>query len=167
LQPTLGQFGVYNLKVADGACTFDEQSAPVNIYMAMLTVLLLLVGFLGTAKLASVAYTKFNATATDQQEAEQAPAEVKPETPVKKRLKSLDTFRGVAIVLMIFVNAGGGHYWWIEHATWNGLHVADLVFPFFLWIMGVCIPISVKAQMNRGVSKFQMLKGVLRVISGF
>jgi heparan-alpha-glucosaminide N-acetyltransferase len=64
---------------------------------------------------------------------------------------------------MIFANSGAGHYWWIEHATWNGLHIADLVFPFFLWIMGVCIPISVKSQMNRNVPKLQMLKGVLSV----
>lgn len=48
----------------------------------------------------------------------------------KKRLKSLDIFRGIAIVLMIFVNSGGGSYWWMEHAVWNGLHVADLVFPW-------------------------------------
>jgi len=45
---------------------------------------------------------------------------------------------------MIFVNDGGGMYWFFEHATWNGLCVADLVFPWFLWIMGVCIPMSVR-----------------------
>jgi heparan-alpha-glucosaminide N-acetyltransferase len=150
--------------VTDGACTFTEQSEPVNIYWAMLTVLLLFAGVFVAAKLAIMAYTRFKASPPEPtQEVEPTPTEEKPATPVKKRLKSLDTFRGVAIVLMIFVNAGGGHYWWIEHATWNGLHLADLVFPFFLWIMGVCIPISVKAQMNRGVSKLQMLKGVLRV----
>lgn len=31
---------------------------------------------------------------------------------------------------MIFVNDGGGFYWFFEHATWNGLLVADLVFPW-------------------------------------
>jgi len=45
---------------------------------------------------------------------------------------------------MIFVNDGGGGYWFMEHATWNGLYVADLVFPWFHWIMGVCIPMSVR-----------------------
>ena len=48
----------------------------------------------------------------------------------KQRLRSLDTLRGVAITIMIFVNDGGGGYWFMEHATWNGLYVADLVFPW-------------------------------------
>jgi hypothetical protein len=41
-----------------------------------------------------------------------------------KRLSSLDTFRGIALLLMIFVNYGGGGYWFFEHATWNGLTLA-------------------------------------------
>ncbi|KAJ6646719.1 Heparan-alpha-glucosaminide N-acetyltransferase, partial [Pseudolycoriella hygida] len=73
-------------------------------------------------------------------------AEIEEERP---RKRCLDAFRGMTIVLMIFVNSGGGDYWWIKHSTWNGLHVADLVFPWFLWIMGVCIPISINAQMLR------------------
>ena len=48
----------------------------------------------------------------------------------KKRLRSLDTFRGISIALMIFVNDGAGGYFFLEHATWNGLHVADLAFPW-------------------------------------
>ena len=38
----------------------------------------------------------------------------------RPRLRSLDTFRGIAISLMLFVNDGGGGYWFMEHATWNG-----------------------------------------------
>lgn len=81
----------------------------------------------------------------------------------KKRLKSLDIFRGVAIVLMIFVNSGGGHYWWIEHAVWNGLHFADLVFPWFLFIMGVCIPLSIKSQVNRQVPINSIVNKIIKV----
>lgn len=81
----------------------------------------------------------------------------------KKRLKSLDIFRGVAIVLMIFVNNGGGHYWWIEHAIWNGLHVADLVFPWFLFIMGVCIPMSIKSLIAKQILKVEIMKKIIRV----
>jgi heparan-alpha-glucosaminide N-acetyltransferase len=33
---------------------------------------------------------------------------------------------------MIFVNHGGGGYWFLDHATWNGLLVADLVFPWYV-----------------------------------
>ena len=34
--------------------------------------------------------------------------------------------RGIALALMMFVNDGGGGYYFFEHATWNGLYVADL-----------------------------------------
>ena len=50
--------------------------------------------------------------------------------PKKFRLNSLDTFRGITIALMIFVNDGAGGYWFFEHATWNGLQLADVVFPW-------------------------------------
>ena len=63
----------------------------------------------------------------------------------KVRLKSLDTFRGISIAIMIFVNDGAGGYYFFEHATWNGLYVADLAFPWFMWIMGFCIPMSVRS----------------------
>ncbi|XP_075241526.1 heparan-alpha-glucosaminide N-acetyltransferase-like [Convolutriloba macropyga] len=61
------------------------------------------------------------------------------------RLKSVDAFRGISIVLMIFVNYGGGGYWYLNHSPWNGLTVADLVFPWFVFIMGVAIAITMKS----------------------
>nr|CAD7434077.1 unnamed protein product [Timema monikensis] len=45
----------------------------------------------------------------------------------KTRLRSLDVFRGICIAVMIFVNYGGGQYWFFKHSTWNGLTIADLV----------------------------------------
>jgi len=33
-------------------------------------------------------------------------------------------------MIMVFVNYGGGGYWFFEHAPWNGLTLADLVFPW-------------------------------------
>lgn len=42
------------------------------------------------------------------------------------RLQSLDTFRGLTLALMIFVNYGGGGYWFFEHADWNGLTFAGI-----------------------------------------
>ena len=47
---------------------------------------------------------------------------------------------------MIFVNYGGGGYWFFDHSRWNGLTVADLVFPWFIWIMGVSIVFSYKSR---------------------
>lgn len=63
---------------------------------------------------------------------------------VKKhpRLDCLDTFRGMCLCLMIFVNYGGGRYWYTEHSAWNGLTVADLLFPWFMWVMGVSMSLS-------------------------
>lgn len=43
-----------------------------------------------------------------------------------ERLQSLDTFRGFSLCIMIFVNYGGGGYWFFEHAAWNGLTVAGM-----------------------------------------
>ena len=60
------------------------------------------------------------------------------EAPKKFRLNSLDTFRGITIALMIFVNDGAGGYWFFEHATWNGLQLADVVFPWYAHICHVC-----------------------------
>ena len=86
----------------------------------------------------------------------------KEENTVKSRIRSLDTFRGITIALMIFVNDGAGGYWFLEHATWNGLQVADLVFPWFLWIMGVCIPMSIKSFEKRKVPLGVAFVGILR-----
>lgn len=88
---------------------------------------------------------------------------VQPSVAKRKRLQSLDVFRGITILLMVFANSGGGHYWWINHATWNGLHVADVLFPCFLWIMGVCLPISLRSQMAMSVCKNTLIGRVLKV----
>lgn len=47
------------------------------------------------------------------------------------RMSSVDVFRGIAITLMIFVNYGGGGYSSLKHAPWNGLTIADMVFPWY------------------------------------
>ena len=69
---------------------------------------------------------------------------------VKERLRSLDTFRGIALSIMIFVNYGGGGYVFFDHSTWNGLTVADLVFPWFIWMMGVSMALSMSSFLGRG-----------------
>lgn len=84
--------------------------------------------------------------------------------PSSSRLRSLDAFRGITIVLMVFTNSGGGHYWWMGHSTWNGLYLADVLFPCFLWIMGVCLPISMRSQLSRAEPKGIMIGRVLKVI---
>jgi predicted acyltransferase len=58
------------------------------------------------------------------------------------RLLSLDFFRGITVAAMVLVNNPGdwGHiYAPLEHASWNGWTPTDLIFPFFLFIVGVSI----------------------------
>lgn len=75
----------------------------------------------------------------------------------KPRLRSLDAFRGLAIVIMIFVNYGGGDYWFFHHSPWNGLTVADLVFPWFMWIMGVSISLSTRSMLRNSLPRRTIL----------
>lgn len=91
-----------------------------------------------------------------------APSPAAAPTPARRRVRSLDVVRGISIVLMMFVNHGAGGYWFLEHATWDGLYVGDLVFPWFMWIMGVCIPLSVRPQLARGASRCRLLLQVIR-----
>ena len=69
------------------------------------------------------------------------------EVKQSSRLKSLDIIRGITIAGMILVNNPGswGHiYTPLEHAAWNGLTPTDLVFPFFMFIMGVATYFSLR-----------------------
>ena len=53
--------------------------------------------------------------------------------------------RGLTVALMILVNNGGEHnYSFLEHSKWNGLTPCDLVFPFFLFMVGMSTFISLK-----------------------
>jgi len=77
------------------------------------------------------------------------------------RVQALDAFRGISLAIMLFVNSGAGNYVMFQQSVWNGLHLADLVFGWFVWIMGVSMAISFDAQQQKGTSKKAMLKKVL------
>lgn len=80
------------------------------------------------------------------------------------RLVSLDVFRGLTVAGMVLVNNPGtwAHiYWPLEHAEWNGWTPTDLVFPFFLFIVGVAIPLAFGKRVERGDSKRAMLTKVV------
>lgn len=63
-----------------------------------------------------------------------------------KRLLSLDVLRGMTVFGMILVNNAGGElsYHSLQHSTWNGMTPCDLVFPFFLFIMGISTYIALR-----------------------
>ncbi|XP_038997406.1 heparan-alpha-glucosaminide N-acetyltransferase-like [Hibiscus syriacus] len=62
----------------------------------------------------------------------------------RRRLVSLDVFRGLTIVLMILVDDVGGLLPAINHSPWDGLTFADYIMPFFLFIVGVSIGLTYK-----------------------
>ena len=80
------------------------------------------------------------------------------------RLISLDVFRGITIAGMILVNNQGdwSHvYPALAHAPWNGWTPTDLVFPFFLFIMGAAMPFSFAKRIARGEKKSRLMRHVL------
>lgn len=70
-----------------------------------------------------------------------------------ERLLSLDVFRGITIMGMILVNNPGtwsAIYPPLEHAKWNGCTPTDLIFPFFLFIVGVAVSYSLSKRKAQG-----------------
>jgi predicted acyltransferase len=87
------------------------------------------------------------------------------DTPSPGRLMSLDVFRGATIASMILVNNPGNWgaiYKPLDHAEWHGWTFTDLVFPFFIWIVGVAIPLSTARRLEQGQSRQQLLGHALR-----
>ena len=86
-------------------------------------------------------------------------------TPSPARLMSLDVFRGATIAGMILVNNPGNWgtvYKPLDHAEWHGWTFTDLIFPFFLWIVGVAIPLSTARRLEQGQSRRELLLHALR-----
>lgn len=82
----------------------------------------------------------------------------------KERLMSLDVFRGATMAAMLLVNNPGDWnnlYSQLDHAAWNGWTFTDLIFPFFLWIVGVAIPLSMGRRLENGEPK---KKAVWRIV---
>ena len=77
-----------------------------------------------------------------------------------ERLVSLDVFRGATIVAMILVNNPGtwsAIYPPLRHASWHGWTITDLIFPFFLFIVGVAIVLAFEKRLARGVPRIDLI----------
>jgi len=86
-------------------------------------------------------------------------------TDATARLLSLDVFRGLTVMGMVVVNNPGdwGHiYPPLEHAEWHGCTPTDLVFPFFLFIVGVSLAYALAGVKQRGGPQGPLLAQVLR-----
>ncbi|MDZ4708290.1 MAG: DUF5009 domain-containing protein [Saprospiraceae bacterium] len=84
------------------------------------------------------------------------------------RLIALDVFRGMTLVLMMIVNNPGDWgavYAPLLHADWHGCTLTDLVFPFFLFIVGVAIPFALGSRKDAGTADPALYrKIIIRVI---
>ena len=86
--------------------------------------------------------------------------------PISKRLLSIDVLRAITMLLMIFVNDVSGVKnipEWIEHvkADADGLGFADTIFPAFLFIVGLSLPLAIKSRITKGDSFVQILLYIL------
>ena len=91
------------------------------------------------------------------------------ETP-PQRLVSLDVFRGMTIAGMVLVNNPGtwsAIYGPLKHAEWHGITPTDYVFPFFLFIVGVAIPMALSKRVADGVTRDVYWKIVTRAVKIF
>jgi predicted acyltransferase len=105
----------------------------------------------------------------------------KPAVTAPRRLESLDVFRGLTIAGMILVNdPGAASYWPLDHAdelmtahaagwypgkAWidaNGWTPTDLIFPFFLFIVGTSMVLAFAARRARGDSRLALMKHAVR-----
>ncbi len=76
---------------------------------------------------------------------------------IPTRLSSIDIFRGLTMMLMIFVNdlaSVKGLPWWTYHMPRraNGMTYVDMVFPAFLFIVGMSIPLAIRSRLNKDES---------------
>ena len=88
-----------------------------------------------------------------------------PPTPLQsKRLISLDALRGFTIAAMVIVNDPGSWshvYWPLRHAEWNGCTITDLIFPFFLFIIGVSIALAYSKRLEAKTPKKSLYKKII------
>lgn len=87
-----------------------------------------------------------------------------PQQPAQ-RLLSVDAFRGLTIAGMILVNTPGSWshiYGPLRHADWHGLTPTDLVFPFFLFIVGVSITLAFARRREQGAARSALLAQIVR-----
>lgn len=94
-------------------------------------------------------------SATADQTVEGASARAESATEKPHRIESIDIFRGINVLVMIFVDNLGmvaGLPWWTNHmpADANGMTYVDMVFPAFLFLMGMSIPLSVHSRVAKG-----------------
>jgi len=88
-----------------------------------------------------------------------------PAAKTSGRVLSIDVLRGITIAFMILVNDPGdwNHtYAQLDHATWNGWTLTDLVFPTFLFLVGSAIILSLQSRIRRGEDRVKLALHIVR-----
>jgi predicted acyltransferase len=80
------------------------------------------------------------------------------------RLASVDALRGLTVAAMLVVNDAGD--WshvhpWLEHAEWHGIAPPDLIFPLFLFIVGVSVALALVPRVEQGADTPTLMRAVL------
>jgi predicted acyltransferase len=94
-----------------------------------------------------------------------ASVDVVPGQTIQSRLVSLDVFRGLIIAGMVLVTDPGSYnfvYPQLLHAQWNGATATDMIFPSFLFIVGVAITLSFASRLQKGSPRSTLAKHVVR-----
>src|SRR5687767_11114220 len=89
--------------------------------------------------------------------------------PTRERLISLDVFRGITIASMLLVNNPGtwsAIFWPLGHAEWHGWTPTDLIFPFFLFIVGVTTDLSLRGRPAGDAVRKILKRGFLIILFG-
>ncbi|KAN0040246.1 hypothetical protein ACTA71_012136 [Dictyostelium dimigraforme] len=161
-----GEYGIYDISVNISTVNVTKKiyyltnilKEPINSEIPIAVLFSILVGMAIVWPFIVYLYKRSKRDSLEYQ----LMSSVERENRKKDRLKSLDVFRGFSITIMIFVNYGGGGYWFFNHSLWNGLTVADLVFPWFVFIMGIAMPLSFHAMEKRGTPKRIIVQKLLR-----
>ncbi len=88
-----------------------------------------------------------------------------PKPPPRERLLSLDVFRGMTVAAMLLVNDPGSWshiYPPLAHAPWHGWTPTDLIFPFFLFIVGITTHLSLSTRRARGDDERTIRNQIIR-----
>ncbi len=82
-----------------------------------------------------------------------------------QRVLAVDVLRGLTIALMILVNDPGDWtrtYAQLDHSRWSGFTLTDLVFPTFLFLVGLSTILSLKTRLARGASRASLARNIVR-----
>ena len=95
-----------------------------------------------------------------------APVPVAPDVPRAPRVLSIDLLRGADVLLMLFVNevagvTGAPAFLLHRPSDFDGMTITDLVFPAFLFIVGIAVPFALGGRLRRGESRRQAWGHVL------